>query len=325
VKELSLTILLALAWFAVVNLVLSTLVAAGSPLLVRAALRQRPSRAPAVLLTVKLVPGVVTLLFILVVFLPAQWRFEPKNADESAGYTLVALGLLGALILALAARRAARDWRATRSLERQWLASAAAAPLPAANGLPTFCLPGGAPIVSLTGVRRPRVFVSRPVLEALTDEELDASLAHERAHHQTRDNLKRLLVACSPDLLGLWPAGRDLERRWREAVEFAADARAVSGTESRRLLLASALLKVARMTSAAGMAATWSGFYDGAPIGERVRRLLSPDVGEEPASRLGRAWSISLCGVTLLAAASAAEGAWLGVHVATEGLIRLLP
>ncbi len=324
-KELLFLLLLALAWFAAVNLALSALTAAVGPLLARAASRLRPSRAPAALLALKLAPGAVALLFIFVLFLPAQWRFEPKNAEESAGYTLVALGLLGALALALSARRAVRDWRATRRLERSWMARAHPAPIPAAGGLAVYWLPDQVPIVSMTGLREARVFVSRSVINALTDDELDASLAHERAHHQTRDNLKRLLVACSPDLLGFWPGGREIERRWRETVEFAADARAASGSESRGLVLASALLKVARMTPATGLEAAGSEFYDGAPIWERISRLLAPEVGEAPAPRLGRAWSVSLCGMTLIAAAIAAEGVWLGVHVATEGLVRLLP
>jgi Zn-dependent protease with chaperone function len=325
VRELLFLLLLALAWFAVVNLVLSALAAAVGPLFARAASRLRPTRAPAALLALKLVPGAVALLFIFVLFLPAQWRFEPKDADESAGYTLVALGLVGALTLALAARRAVRDFRATRRLERGWLARALPAPIPDAGGLPVFCLPDEIPIVSVTGLREARVFLSRPVMNVLTDDELDASLAHERAHHQTHDNLKRLLVACSPDLLGLWPGGREIERRWREAVEFAADARAASGGEGRGLVLASALLKVARMTPPTGLETAGSLFYGGAPIWERISRLLAPEVGEEPAPRLGRAWSVSLCGMTIAAAAIAAEGVWLGVHMATEGLVRLLP
>ncbi len=324
-NELLFLALLALAWFATVNAALSALTAAVGPPLARAASRLRPTRVPAVLLALKLAPGAVALLFIFALFLPAQWRFEPKNADESAGYTLVALGLLGALTLALAARRAVRDYLATRRVERGWLARACPATVPAANGLPVYCLPDRVPIVSMTGLREARVFVSRPVLNALTDDELDASLAHERAHHQTRDNLKRLLVACSPDLLGFWAGGREIERRWRAAVEFAADARAASGREGRGLVLASALLKVARMTPAAGLQAAGSGFYDGAPIWERISRLLAPAVGEEPAPPLGRAWSFSLCGMTLVAAVLAGEGVWLGIHVVTEGLVRLLP
>jgi Zn-dependent protease with chaperone function len=325
VKDPLFMLLLALAWFGVVNLALSTLAAAVGALLERGALALRPSKAPAALLTLKLAPGVIALFFILVFFLPAQWRFEPAGAEESAGYTLVAFGLLGTLTLALTTRRAARDWRMTRRLQRQWLTRAGSPLRPAPGDLPIYCLPDAAPIVSMTGLRRPRVFVSRSVREMLTDDELDASLAHERAHHQTRDNLKRVLVACSPDLLGLWPGGRALERRWREAIEFAADARAVSGSDRRGVLLASALLKVARMTPAADVAAAGLGFYNGAPISERINRLLAPHAEETPAPRLGRAWSVSLCGMTLLAAIVAAEGAWLGVHMATEGLVRLLP
>ena len=108
-------------------------------------------------------------------------------------------------------------------------------------------------------------------------------------------------------------------------MEFAADSRAASGSEGRGLLLASALLKVARMKPATGLQAAGSGFYDGAPIWERISRLLAPEVGEEPAPKISRAWSVWLCGMTFVAAVIAAEGVWLGVHIATEGLVRLLP
>ena len=130
-NELLFLLLLALAWFAVVNLVLSALAAADRPAARAGAPRGcgRRERPPCCSPS-KLAPGAVALLFIFVLFLPAQWRFEPKDADESAGYTLVALGLLGALTLALAARRAARDYRATRRLERGWLARARPAPMP---------------------------------------------------------------------------------------------------------------------------------------------------------------------------------------------------
>ena len=324
-SELLFMLLLALAWFAAVNLALSALAAAVFPRLARGASRLPPSRAAAVLLALKLAPGVLALLFIFALFLPAQWQFEPRHAEESAGYTLVALGLLGALTLALAARRTIRDWRATRALELEWLARAGAPQAPAAGGLPIYCLPDDAPIVSMTGLGRARVFVSQSVMDALTDDELDASLAHERAHHQTRDNLKHLLVACSPDWLSLWAGGREVERRWREAVELAADARAASGGEGRGLLLASALIKVARLAPAASSGTVGSGFYDGASIWNRVSRLLALEIDVEPVPRLGRGWSVSLCGMMLVAATLAAEGAWLTVHVVTEDLVRLLP
>jgi hypothetical protein len=107
-------------------------------------------------------------------------------------------------------------------------------------------------------------------------------------------------------------------------VEFAADARAVAGREERALSLASALLKVARLAPAARLAAA-SGFYDGTLLSARIDRLLSPGPGEEPPHRLAPAWEVFLGSATLFAALLAAEAAWFGVHLATEGLVRFLP
>ena len=237
----------------------------------------------------------------------------------------MALGILGAVTLALAVRRAVRDAR-RHAPGRTRLARARqrARGRSRRGRLPVYGLPDATPVISLAGLVRPRVFVARPVIEAFTSDEMEVSLAHELAHHDARDNLKRMLVACSPDLLGIWPSGRAVERRWRAAVEFAADARAVAGREERAVSLASALLKVARLAPAAGSAAA-SGFYDGTLLSARIDRLLSPGLGEEPPRRLAPAWEVFLGGATLFAALLAAEAAWFGVHLATEGLVRFLP
>lgn len=324
-NEVLFTLVLASAWFGVVDFALSALAAVVGWQIERGASRLRPSKAASVLLALKLAPGVVAVFFTCVVFLPAQWQFEPKGVDESAGYTLIALGLLGATTLTLAARRAVRDARVTRTVERGWLGRATGPQTLAGWRVPVYCLPDESPIISLAGVRWPRVFMARPVLEAFTADELDVSLAHELAHHEARDNFKRVLVACSPDLLALWPLGRALERRWRAAVEFTADARAVAGSQERALSLASALLKVARLAPVVGAPAGGSAFYDGTLLRARIDRLLTPADAEDSMPSHGRAWSVSLGGMTLLAASLAAEGAWLGVHAATEGLVRFLP
>jgi hypothetical protein len=324
VSELLFALLLALAWFGAVNAALSAIAAGMGWLIERGAVRLRASSEPVVLLLLKLVPGVVALFFTFVVFLPAHYRFEPEGVEESAGYTLVALGMLGAVTLLLAVRRAVRDAAVTRTLERGWLERASGPRTFAGGRLPVYGLPDASPVITLAGLLRPRVFVARPVIEAFCGEEMDASLAHELAHHDAHDNLKRLLVACSPDLLGIWRSGRALERRWRAAVEFAADRRAVAGREERAVSLASALLKVARLAPATGAGAS-SFFYDGTLLSARIDRLLSPGLGGERLHRLAPAWPVSLGGVTLVAAALAARAAWLGVHLATEGLVRLLP
>jgi hypothetical protein len=325
VNDVLFAVALALAWFGAVNLVLSAVSAAAGWLIERGAIRPRPSAVPAVLITLKLLPGLATLFFTLVVFLPAHWRFEPADAEESLGYTLGAVAILGAATLMVAGRRAIRDARLTWTVERSWQERATGPRRFVSGTLPVYCLPDAAPIISLAGLRRPRVFVARPVIDAFSADELDVSLAHELAHHDVHDNLKRVLVACSPDLLALWPAGRRLERRWRAAVEFAADARAVDGSEERAVSLASALLKVARLAPAHGAVSAGSGFYDGTLLWARVDRLLAPGGSPLSPPPTARAWSVSICGMTAVAALVAAEGAWFGVHLVTEGLVHFLP
>jgi beta-lactamase regulating signal transducer with metallopeptidase domain len=325
VNEALFALLLALAWFGAVNAALSAAAAGIGWLIQQNAVRLRAASAPVALLLLKLAPGVVALFFTFVVFLPAHWRFEPEGVEESAGYTLVALGTLGAVILLLAVRRAVRDAAITRRLERGWCERARGPRTFADGRLPVYGLPDASPVISLAGLLRPRVFVARPVIEAFTSDEMEASLAHEVAHHDARDNLKRLLVACSPDLLGIWPSGRAVERRWRAAVEFAADDRAVDGLESRAVALASALIKVARLSPSAAAASSSSAFYDGTLLAARIDRLLTPAGDHVAGHRPARAWRLFLGSAMLLAALLAAEAAWFGVHLATEGLVRFLP
>ncbi len=318
-------LVLALAWFGAVNVVLSVAAAGIGWVSQRNAVGLRSSSAPVVFLLLKLVPGVAALFFTVVVFLPGHLQFEPAGAEESAGYTLVAFGVLGAVTLVLAVRRAVRDAAMTRRLERDW-GERARGPRRLADGrLPVYDLPDASPVISLAGLLRPRVFVASPVIEAFTSDEMDVSLAHEVAHHDARDNLKRMLVACSPDLLGIWPSGRALERRWRAAVEFAADDCAVGGDESRAVALASALIKVARLSPAAAAAGSSSAFYDGTLLAARIDRLLTPDGDHVAGHRPAYGWRLFLGSATLLAALLAAEAAWFGVHLATEGLVRFLP
>jgi hypothetical protein len=325
VSEWLLALVLALAWFGVVNAALSAAAAGIGWLIQRNLVRLRASSAPVVLLLLKLVPGAVALFFTVVVFLPGHFQFEPAGAEESAGYTLVAFGALGGVILLLAVRRAVRDAAITRRVERGWRARALGPRTFAGGRLPVYGLPDATPVISLAGLLRPRVFVARPVIDAFTSDEMAVSLAHEVAHHDAHDNLKRLLVACSPDLLSLWPSGRALERRWRAAVEFAADDRAVGGEESRAVALASALIKVARLSPGVAATGSSSAFYDGTLLAARIDRLLRPS-GHHPAGeRPAHAWRLFLGSATLVAAMLAAEAAWFGVHLVTEGLVRFLP
>ena len=99
----------------------------------------------------------------------------------------------------------------------------------------------------------------------------------------------------------------------------------MNGSEERAVSLASALLKVARLAPAVGALSPGSAFYDGTLLSARIDRLLAPGGSPLSPPPLRLAWSVSICGMTTLAAVPAAEGVWLGVHLATEGLVRFLP
>lgn len=92
------------------------------------------------------------------------------------------------------------------------------------------------------GLRRPRIAVSRGLVERLSDAELNAVLEHERYHLRAADPLKVLITrALAPGLFFL-PVLRHLHVRYLASRELAADRRALR--KSGRAPLAGALFKV---------------------------------------------------------------------------------
>ncbi|WP_324716305.1 M56 family metallopeptidase [Carboxydochorda subterranea] len=99
-----------------------------------------------------------------------------------------------------------------------------------------------APVVFTHGLLRPRVLLSRGILDRLSDEELAAVLAHERYHVLRHDPLRVLVAGAAADALFYLPAAGELHRWWDSARELAADAAAVVALG--RLHLAQALHKL---------------------------------------------------------------------------------
>ena len=325
-NDVGFALVLALAWFATVNVVASGFVAVMAAALDRVIARFQAPTAARLLFVLRLLPGVVSVFFTLALFLPAYWRLEPAGAEESAGYSLLLLAGLGALILAMTAWRTLAALRTTGWIGRAWLKRSERGPHDAA-GVPIYHVEDPAPIVSLVGVWRPRLFVSTPVLQSLTEPELEASIAHELAHYRAGDNLKRVIVACSPDVLLLAGVGRRVEDQWRAALEFAADARAVGDDRLRALNLVSALVKVARLMPAprVPLLAAGSSLYDGALLTARIGRLLEPAGTPRSSLAVLPMWPVSLAGLALFAALLPSQTVWVVVHLATEGLVRFLP
>lgn len=323
-KELAFGSVLTLAWFGVINLAASAMVSAVAWWLERRDAGGERSPSERTLLLLRLLPGASSLFFTFAIFLPAQWQFEPRGTDEEAGVSLILLALVGLVTVAFTARRAIRGAMVTSRLTRAWFARARRCEVPGETTIPVYRLPGDAPVLSLTGILAPVLFVSDRVIDAFTADELEASVAHERAHRDAWDNLKRVIVSCSPDSLALFGPGRRIEARWRAALEFAADACAVDGSEERAVALAGALLKIVRLAPEPS-ACPGITFYDGTVLSARIDRLLSSSTRLRPSRRRPLAFSACFGIAACAAAILTAEAVWLSVHLVTEGLVRTLP
>jgi Zn-dependent protease with chaperone function len=216
----------------------------------------------------RLLPLVGLLGGALLLMAPAFLLHEPAEADERPGLVASALAAFGLLLLGATAARALRAWIATRRLVAEWSRDAQEIALPG-QPVPAFGIAHAFPVVAVVGVWRPRLFIARRVLQALTPDELSAVLAHEAWHVRAGDNLKRWLMACAPTI-GFRPLAARLEREWEEAMELEADRSAGGALE-----LASALVKTARLAPAgADLRVPAAAFHGGGSIARRIDSLV---------------------------------------------------
>lgn len=274
--------LVLLAAYGLFNLLLS----AGVVLAWRAGLRRHLADAGAVL-SVRLLPAAGSAALVLTVVLPAFLRYEPRHAHDQPGPLLVVAALFALLVLGDGIRRGLRAWRATRALLRSSHPHLAH---PAAGSAEVAVINVKEPLVGVVGGWKQRIVAARSVAAACDHEEFRQVLAHEAAHMDSRDNLKLLMLLMMPDTLAWLATGRALTEHWRAATELEADERASGADPRKRLALASALLKVARLSMASSRPRRVSRV--GTPLSgldNRVRRLLAPSAAIRrsfPARRL---------------------------------------
>lgn len=321
------SLLLGLAWFAATNAAASLV----AWMLGRFMMARPGPFGAARLFIVRLLPAVASAVFALALFLPAHVRFEPGEADESLGFIVAALASTGLWLVLRGV------WRAVRAglTGRRFDALVRSAARPVDGGV--FEL-GGLPGVSLAGIWRPRILIGSDALTALTPAELDVAISHEIAHRRSKDNLKRFLIFCAPDLFGWTAVARQLEKQWEAEAECEADAYAVMGDGRRAVVLASALVKVARLGSESvhtGSPALnafstsspsrllWSAFHVPTLLEMRVRRLVSGSA-LSPVAMPSLGWSSAALGLGIPA------GLWLlgfsyTLHLVTEAMVTYLP
>jgi Zn-dependent protease with chaperone function len=316
---------LALAAFLTVSLAVSLL----ALLVWRVVERNLEGVAPAAragsLFLLRMWPAAAAALVVFGLFLPAFYAFEPRQTAESVGPSLLALAALAVLLIAGASARVWRASHSTRRLVGDWLKTAQPVHVPGAS-VRVFSIDADFPVVTVEGILRPRLFISRRVLAECTPEELSAMIHHECGHIASADNLKRLAFRLAADPLSFTRAGRELEERWHDAAEEVADDFTARTSPRAALALAHALVRVARMAPGGRVACSLPLLHSGDSIERRVRRLI----GSEPSARRRPGWVVAvrtLMGLPpVLVLAVLLDPALLrGVYHVIEAVVETLP
>ena len=258
-----------LATFGVAALVLAGLLA----LAWLAGLR-RVRLTSADLLALRLFPVVGALLVAVTIVLPAFLSCEPHHDREATGPLLLFLAAFALLTLG---HGIWRGWRAQTESRLLLHQCGRANRCVVENGQIVQVVDVADPIVAVVGGWRPQVIAAECIIAACSRDEFRQVVAHEAAHVSARDNLKLLLLLACPDALAWTALGGVLCERWRSEAEFAADQLATGHDPRKRIALASALIKVARLfdsSQRARPALTMSVAVDN--VEGRVRQLLAP-------------------------------------------------
>lgn len=268
-----------LASFFLIHLAVGLVVWLLTPVVLRVAERLRPRQAARCLLALRMSPAALAAAAVAGLCVPSYLWLEPAATSEEVGTACLAAALF---CVACWAPALARSWRAAsrtlgyirycRMVGRQTCLGAEAST--------AWVVEGPAPFLVLAGIIHPRLMVSSDVVAALSAEQLAVALRHEHAHRVSRDNLKRLLVLLTPDILPFWSTFERLEHGWNRFTEWAADDHAVAGDSDRSLSLAAALVRVARMGACPQTAPLVTSLLaDNDDLAARVDRLLQEAPG----------------------------------------------
>jgi Zn-dependent protease with chaperone function len=286
------------------------------------------------LFALRVFPPATAIICVLALLVPAYIAHEPRTTDEVVSLKLAVIAFLSVVGLALALWRGLRTWQVTRRLINDWLDHSE--PIKIENvSIPAYRVIHRFPVVAVVGALRPRLFIASQVFDALSDEELQAVVAHEAGHLVARDNLKRALVRACRDVLMMVPCGRSLDRAWAECAEAAADEHAARTRGALGALdLAEAMIKISRAVPTGVKPTMPAGAFllaeAGGDVAERVR-LLTEMAAAETTHNLRREYFSSLImwgltGLLLVAIAFISTNAQmlLWMHSAIESIVFLL-
>ena len=310
---------LSLACYFLLHTILGAAVWAFSGRVVGAVERMRPRDAARLVLALRLLPPIAALVAVAALCIPSFLLLEPSETVEAAGIGCLLAAVLAASLWVVSLARAVRAALQSRRYVR--LCGRVARPLRMRNAPPIWVVDSPAPLLALAGVARPAVVISRAMMQALESDQLAAALAHEAEHRRSRDNFKRLVMLALPEILPGVRAFAALERAWVRISEWAADEAAAAGDPRKRLALADALVRTARLGGAPRPAGPLSTTLldDPAELQMRIARLL-----DEPACPVAgpKCWTTLALAAVALALIAIQPGTLYSVHWLLEGLMR---
>jgi beta-lactamase regulating signal transducer with metallopeptidase domain len=270
------------------------------------------------LFALRVFPLVTAALITAAFTVPSFLLLEPRGIDEPVGGISLALGVCGAVVLALGLINAGTALRRASRAVAEW--TRGARPGESAGPVPVLKITGSFPALTATGIIRPKILLSAPAELQLTGNELQTALNHELAHVRRADNLRKLVIR-----FAAFPGMRALEAAWLEAAEMAADDAAVTTTRE-ALDLAAALIKLSRAIPETPLIDLTAALVHGpaSAVHTRVERLLAWSeerrAAYSPWRRLGCA--LAAASVTVALFALTYSQLLVHVHAATEWLVR---
>jgi beta-lactamase regulating signal transducer with metallopeptidase domain len=252
-------------------------------------------------------PACAGILVVALVCVPSYLWLEADAGGERVGVVCLGAAFVGLAGWTMAIARGLRAIRRSLKYERHCRRTGQESRI---VGQTALVVDDAGAMVAMAGIARPQLVVSHAVLEELSAEQLDAAFHHERAHRISRDNLKRLLLLLTPDILpgcARFAGGlQAMEHGWARFTEWAADDFAVAGDAGRRASLAAALVRVARLGGAVQPSPLMTSLMaDGRDLEVRVERLLEGSTTRARAGKHGAIFAVValLCGVCAGAAA----------------------
>jgi beta-lactamase regulating signal transducer with metallopeptidase domain len=283
--------------------------------------KPRARRTADLLFALRMLPFAAAAAVTLALAVPSFLLLEPRAIVEPVGAIPLVLGSCGILLVLFGVINAGIALRRASRGIALWTLGAESAEC--AVEVPVLRIARAVPAMTVAGIARPRVLLSRAAEFLLNEGELRRALNHEVAHVRRRDNLKKLMLRLAP-----CPGLRGLEAAWLEATEMAADDAAVSDA-AEALDLAAALIKLSRLSVEPGpiepcvdlTAALVHG--PASAVNVRVERLIAWRA-EQPTPP--RAWSplygLTAALITLGFFAVTYSQLLVQVHEATEWLVR---